>query len=460
MSTFKSIYWHQGLFLKPHHFQYLYAQQQQQNFKLKEFLEPYFWGVSKLSIDKKELLNKTVLIDELELVFMDGTVVCIPDDALVSSRSFEDRYDDMENDLKIYIGIKSFNKNTPNVTEVDSFDNLESIDTRFVTNTESDDVDNLYHKDESAQIQFMDYCLKIFFEDEVKNLNSYQLIPIAKIQKQSEQVVLSDDFVAPLLDVRADSNLFETLKVVQKDLTSHVLQLQEYKLPSNVVLQEPNYLKYVMALQTLSSYVPKLNHMIKTPNIHPVRFYEIFLELIGVLSTFSNRVNVFGKLENGKLLLREYDHMNLYECFNDAKMLIKELLDVIIIGPDYILPFVKNETTFTLDCPVSVFHAKYRYFLVLKTPTDKEMLKSAFSEFAKIAASSEIETIVERSLLGLPFEFYDMPIQGLPQKDESSYYELITDDEQWGHIQQMQNITIEFDEALDDTSMELVVLKN
>ncbi len=455
----KSIYWHQGLFLKPHHFQHLYIEQQRENFKLREALQPYFWGISKFNIDKKELLNKNIVIDELELVFMDGAVIRLAQNSLIASRNFDELYDDMEN-LKIYIALKSFNDNGLNVTEVDSFDNLENINTRFVTNSESISVNNLYHEDESAQVQFMDYCLKIFFEDEIKTLNGYQIIPIATIKKQSEQIVLSNEFTAPLLDIRADLNFFEIIKWIEKDLTSHVLQLQEYKLPSNVVMQEPNYFKYVMALQALSVYAPRLNHMIKTPNIHPWDYYKLFLELVGILSTFSNRVNIFGKLENGKSLLGDYDHLNLYECFSDAKMLINELLDVIIIGPDYILSFNKDETTFSLNCPVTIFHANYRYFLVLKTPTDKDSVQKNFVEFAKIASSSEIETIIERSLLGLPFELYEMPIQGLPQRDDSVYYELFTDDVQWSHIQQIQNITVEFDETLDDVSMELIVVKN
>jgi len=460
MNNFKPIYWHQGLFLKPHHFQYLYTEQQQENFKLKQMSQPFFWGISKLEINKKELLNKNIVIEQLELIFRDGTTINFPHNAAVASRTFDDKYDALEENLKFYIGLKSFNKNGVNVTELDSFDNLESVDTRFISNSEAYDVNNLYHKDESAQIQFMDYCLKIFFEDEIQNLNSYQIIPLATIEKQSEQIVIGENYIAPVLDIRCSANLFEIIKTVQKDLTSHVLQLGEYKLPSNIILQEANYLKYIMALQALSPFVPKLNHMMKVSTSHPLKYYELFLELIGVLSTFSNRVNVFGKLDNGVILVGDYDHLNLYECFNNAKILIKELLDVIIIGPDYILPFTKDESTFTLECPIAIFHANYRYFLVVKMPTNKENLKKSFLEFAKIAASSEIDIIVQRSLQGLSFELYDMPIQGLPQRENSTAYELLINNEQWGYIQQKQNMTIEFDEALDDVSIELIVLKS
>jgi predicted component of type VI protein secretion system len=87
-------------------------------------------------------------------------------------------------------------------------------------------------------------------------------------------------------------------------------------------------------------------------------------------------------------------------------------------------------------------------------------MTEAFSKYAKIAAASEIDTIVERSLPGLPFEPYNMPIQGLPERGDSLKYELLIDDPQWNAIQQMQNITIEFNEALEDVAIELVVLKS
>jgi len=460
MNSIKSIYWQQGLFLKPHHFQYLHAQQQEEIAALRTSIQPYYWGLSKVSVNKQELNDHNLVIDALEVVFRDGTLVRLPQNARISNRSFETRVDEADEEIQVYVGLKMFDKNKPNVIEVDSFDTLEDIDTRYISKSDSLAVSNLYHADETAEVQFLDYCLKLFFDDEIKNLNGYQLLPLAKIRREGDQMLLSSTYTTPLLDINADTHFFEIVKSIQKDLSFHLLQLHEYKLPSNIILQEANYLKYVMALQALSPFAPRLNHMIKTPGMHPWKFYELLLELVAVLSTFSDRVNIFGRLENGNLLLKEYDHTDLYACFDGARTLIKELLDVIIIGPEYILPFTKEASSFTLECPLSLFQARYRYFLLLKAPTHKEEMATAFSRYAKIAAASEIDTIVERSLPGLPFRPYDMPIQGLPEREDSVKYELLIDDPQWNAIQQMQNITIEFDDALEDVAIELVVVKS
>jgi len=219
MNSFKPIYWHQGLFLKPHHFQYLQAYQQQDDLVVRENLEPYFWGVSKLVIDKKELLNKIFFLQDMELIFMDGTIVRLSQNAIAVARSFND----IDEDIKVYIGLKSFSENSINVTELDSYEDVKNVDTRFITKKDAMEVKNLYHNDDPADIQFMDYYLKIFFENEIEGL---------------------------------------IVKLIQKDLNSHVLQLEEYKLPSDSLIKEPHYLKYIMALQALASYVPKLNHLI------------------------------------------------------------------------------------------------------------------------------------------------------------------------------------------------------
>ncbi|MBL0709006.1 MAG: type VI secretion system baseplate subunit TssK [Sulfurimonas sp.] len=456
MNSIKPIYWHQGLFLKPHHFQYLQAFAQEDSLAIKESIKPYFWGLSKIDIDKKELLNKNFLLENLELVFIDGTSIKLDQNTIATARSFEDVEEDS---IKVYVGLKSFSSNDVNVTELDSYENIQKVDTRFISKKDALNVNNLYHSDETAEIQFMDYYIKIFFENELDSLNSYQVIPIAKIDILADKVTLSSDYTPPLINIEADINFYEIIKYIEKDLTSHAIQLEEYKLPSDSSTQEPQYLKYIMALQAIVPYISQLKHLIKTPNIHPWQYYGLFSQLIGVLSTFSSRVNFLGRLENGNYLLQEYNHLNLNECFSNIKLLISELLDGIIIGPDYVLPFKKDDTSFSLDCPVLIFNARYRYFLVLKMPLDSLELQSSFSEFAKISSSLEIEMIVDRSLKGLPFELHHEPIQGLPQRENSCYFELKTDDSHWSGIQQAQNISIEFDDAVEDLYIELVVLK-
>ena len=459
MHSLKPIFWHQGLFLKPHHFQYLQAYEEENNSVAKQNSTPYFWGVSKLIIDEKELFDKNFAIEALQMVFLDGTTVDLNKDAIVSTRSFAKRYSDNTKALQLYIGLKKFDKNRVNVTEVDAYESLISIDTRFVSKRETTAVNNLYHKDDPAQVQFMDYYLKIFFEDEIADLHDYELLPLVKIVEENGQMVLDRHSTAPLLHIEADTNFFELIKTMQKNLTQHAYQLEEYKLSPSKLLQEPDYLKYFMALQSLSQVIPTLNHMLKTPHIHPWHYYGHFAQAIGMLSNFSTRINLLGKLDNGSYLLKEYEHNNLYECFDAMKILIGELLDDIIIGPDFVLPFSREDTSFSLECDVTIFQARYQYYLVIKAPDTSDDLSNNFSHFAKISSRGKIDTIVQRSLPGLLCERYDLPLQGFPQEEGNYYFKINTDDKNWIDIQQSQTIVIAWEDAPTDTLIELVVLK-
>ena len=69
----RSIFWHQGLFLQPHHFQQhdLYIQDLQQ--PLRKFLNPYFWGVAAMEASRGALDNFSFDLLKGEFVFQDGT---------------------------------------------------------------------------------------------------------------------------------------------------------------------------------------------------------------------------------------------------------------------------------------------------------------------------------------------------------------------------------------------------
>ncbi len=48
----KSLFWHQGLFLQPQHFQYSDLYHQTSYYPMIEIANPYFWGVARLEINE------------------------------------------------------------------------------------------------------------------------------------------------------------------------------------------------------------------------------------------------------------------------------------------------------------------------------------------------------------------------------------------------------------------------
>ena len=88
MKPQKPLFWHQGLFLEPQHFQH---QDQYMKSLLSplEGLQPYFWGVNRLEIREDALNNRSLEITAGEFLFPDGTSLIFPGNAIVPPRSFE-----------------------------------------------------------------------------------------------------------------------------------------------------------------------------------------------------------------------------------------------------------------------------------------------------------------------------------------------------------------------------------
>jgi type VI secretion system protein ImpJ len=106
MSVQKPLFWQQGLFLQPQHFQI-----QEQSFRgllapFGRFATPHFWGIGDLEIRKSALPNRILDVNRGAFLFPDGTWVELPGNAVIRARSFDESW---AGPLKVYLGLKVWN---------------------------------------------------------------------------------------------------------------------------------------------------------------------------------------------------------------------------------------------------------------------------------------------------------------------------------------------------------------
>ena len=65
---------------------------------------------------------------------------------------------------------------------------------------------------------------------------------------------------------------------------------------------------YILALRSVNRYVPLLHHYTETPNVHPWIIYAALRQLVGELSSFSERVNALREFSDYDSRLSRYDH--------------------------------------------------------------------------------------------------------------------------------------------------------
>src|SRR5262245_56540400 len=111
MEPLRPIFWGQGMFLQPQHFQ---QQDWYHDARLRHFfhlLLPHCWGIKSLAVNEPALQTFLFEVEQCELVTWDGTILRFrgderPSNARLEPRSFEQELDPGGKPLSVYLGLK------------------------------------------------------------------------------------------------------------------------------------------------------------------------------------------------------------------------------------------------------------------------------------------------------------------------------------------------------------------
>ncbi|RJR52274.1 MAG: type VI secretion system baseplate subunit TssK [Desulfobacteraceae bacterium] len=459
----RGLFWHQGLFLQPQHFQHLDSYWRSLLAPLSEYQKPFFWGVNRLQIAESALQSRVFEVSRAEVLFREGTWAVYPGNALLQPRPFKDISFDFEsgNPLKVYLGIRKFDPAGVNVTSTAGAENLNIVGTRFVSPIDPEEVKDLYAAGPPAHVRFTSYLLKIFWETELEGLGAYELIPIGLLKLEGKEVRLSDGFVPPVFTLSGSEILVRILKDIREQVTSRCRVLEMYKLSRDTRggEAEGGFLRYLLALATLNRYIPVLHQLTESPVIHPWEVFGWLRQLIGELSTYTERINALAKTEDGTALLSDYDHEDVIKCFNDAKVLIEELLSAIILGEENVVHLAREGSRFQGHIPPDSFSDRDLYCLVLRASGDREEILDVFRRLVKVGSTEEMSTLLARALPGVPLEHRTAPLPGIPRHPDTYTFMLDKVHPQWQEIRRTGNLCLYWDQAPEDTTADLIILR-
>ena len=456
----KPLYWHQGLFLQPQHFQLLDLTFQSHLMPFRYFTQPFFWGIGEIEIQSAALGTRSFNLIKGDFLFPDGTYVVYPGNAVIEARSFNESWVEGGKPFPVYIGLKKWNAGGENVTVRDTLGNISEVITRFLTTTDPEEINDLHSGGPHANVKSMYHVLKIFWETEREQLGDYLLLPAAQLERVGEEIRLTERFVPPCLTIFSSDPLIKLIKEIRDQITARSHQLEEMKRQRGIQTAEfgSRDMVYLLALRSLNRYVPTLIHVTEVNHVHPWTVFGILRQLIGELSSFSERVNVLGELADGSRVLPPYDHWNLWDCFSSAQILITQMLDEITAGPEYVIRLLFDGTYFTADLKPAIFEGRNRFYLVLKTEEDSKFILQSLGTMAKLSAREHLPILIARALPGIKLEHLPVPPQELPRRARSHYFAVDHHSEQWNLVAKGHNIALYWDNAPEDLEVELMVV--
>ncbi len=461
MNPEKQIFWHQGLFLQPQHFQHAELYQQSLLTPINEYRQPFCWGIRSLSINDSALLNRVVEINGLEAVFQDFSWVMAGENCTLPSRSFADLEDAFaEGDsLMVYVGVRRRDRFAANVSSVSNSE--VGVDTRYISLDTPVEQKDLYDQGPPAQIRFLDHNLRIFWQSEKETAGDYHLLPIMRLEMSGEAVVRDKTYVPPPLTLDSSQLLLQIIKNINEQMQARCRVLETYKpLPGQKVSSlEMSALYYLSALNTLNRYVPLLQHHLSQPLIHPWQLYGICRQLVGELSTFSDRVNGLGQLRDGQSLLGDYDHLDVGSCFAGVQQLLSELLEGIVVGSENILIMNRDGDRFWCEIQPELLKGRHLYCLIVRTGQDVTEVVNVFLHHVKTGSCKSVDTLITRSLAGVTLAYREIPPLGIVRREGCYCFEMNTESQQWQQVEKDGSLCLHWDQAPENAALELVVTK-
>lgn len=461
MALERPVFWQHGLLLQPQHFQLAQRSVDSLLTPYRNYLAPHFWGVHRMELSSELSGARSVDLVSGAFLFPDGSHVVWPGNCMIESRPLKEEQCAGANPENVYLGLKKWNPTAQNVTILEAGEPLAGVATRFVAPADASSCPDLHAGGAQGEVRQLSFVLKIFWESEVELLGDYLLIPIARLQKSSEGLMLSRLFIPPCLTIAASAPLWNLVQEIRDQLASRGRQLEGCKRERGIQAAEfgSKDLVYLLALRTLNRYLAQLTHFVETREVHPWQVYGVLRQLVAELSTFSETVTALGEsTADGSLLLPEYQHAAPGACFGMAHDLVLRLLGQITAGPEYALPLPYDGAFYGVELKPAHFQGRRSFYLVLTSDEDLRETARSVVTLAKLSSREKLPLLIAQALPGIPLEHLPDPPRELPRRASSLFFAIDSRCEQWDLVQKWNNIALCWDQAPADLAVQLMIV--
>ncbi|MDR2444049.1 MAG: type VI secretion system baseplate subunit TssK [Deltaproteobacteria bacterium] len=460
MSYQRPIYWQQGTFLEPQHFQIQDVQSCERAAFLTSAFHAYPWGFYDLEIDHEALSNFVFQILRLDLWLPDGRRLALPGNVQIAPRSFAKSWTNTDEPLWVALAVPIFSKTSPNVNDSPLDETLSPFGRRlFNAQSEPEMLPDLLGNGPEARVDMLYYNAYLLFGDEASQpMEAVTVTSLARLTRDGEKVLVKSDFAPPAIRLFTDNPLRQLVVDVLEILKAKGRQLEEYKLtPARSKLESNGAggIALVTVLIIVCRYIARLHYLLVPKALHPYTAFSVLRELAAELTVFAPGLSALGESLSGTGQgLSPYDHTNPYPAFEETKIMIARLLDSVSLGPEMILIFKRETTYFSVDLP-SKLTGDYICWLSIRSGAPRESLADSLTNYGKLAAPSRVEQLIAFNLPGIALTPLAVPPFGLPRSPDITYFSLRQTDPMWSEALKSRRLTLFWDKAPEGTIVSL-----
>ncbi len=438
------VFWGEGLFLRPQHFQQQDAYHEGRLRDLGGTLHPYGWGLRSCSFDEASLASGTLRPLRISAVFPDGEPYVAPAaDELPDALSLADLPAGVQS-TTIYLALPLLRPQGGNCGQDPGGS------ARFVQSNQP--TSDLFTEAAEAELGYLRKTVRLLTEDEPRD--AFTALPLVRIRRTATGgFELDDQFVPPAASIGAAPALMAQLRRLLDGLQAKVDALYGiHREPSQHIIEfRSGDIASFWLLHTANASFATLSHLFRHPGLPPERLFQELSRLAGSLMTFSKAYSLSE--------LPYYQHNAPQTGFETLFSIVRELLDTVISERYFAIALTEVKPSFHLG-RIDSQRIDERAALYLATSANMpgaELIQTVPVRF-KIGAPDDVDKLVLSALPGVKLNHVAQVPAAIPVRPGNQYFALEARGPLYERMLKSGSITIYVPSGIEDLKLELIAL--
>ena len=434
-----AVHWHEGMFLRPHHFQAATRHGRHLGSLGDKWDLHYNWGLRSIELDEAAVANHQLVISALKARLRDGTLVSIPEDGSLATVDLKPAFEQKQS-LDVYLAVPVFQSKRANVAT----DGL-SDGARYAVETIPVTDENTGQDEQPLPVRRLNFRVLLSTDD----LTGFETVPIARIEKLSAANAaprLEPTYIPPVLACDGWKALHHgILRNTYERIGTKIELLVSQALARRIAVDSLSAgdALIIAHLRELNEAYALLGVLITAEGVHPFPAYVELCRLVGQLS-------IFGAARRPPEL-PAYNHDDLGGCFGRVKVYIDSLLYEIVEPAYKVAPFVGAGLRMQVDLHPEWLESAWQMFVGVHSPRLSaeecvRLLTRGGLLDMKLGSAGRVEEIFKFGATGLKFEYKAGPPGVLPSG--RTYFQVNRDSQQqeWDDVRRSLTLAIRLNE--------------
>ncbi|TWT45827.1 hypothetical protein RAS1_22620 [Phycisphaerae bacterium RAS1] len=451
MKFWPEVHWSEGQFLRPHHLQAAFRQQETLRSVSIDAVHPYGWGFYGLDLASDSIANAMLEIRSCEARLKSGTMVRVPENCDFTPREFKDQLAESSGAMDVYFGVPEVQTVRANVQLPG--ETLDGRHPRYVVDMVERYDENTGDNPQSIEVRRMKGAVFFGTEDH----SGFECVRLGSIERSAAGPSLVKNVVPPVLQMRAWPALCMAVDVLWNDIRSRAEQLGADAAQRALTFStgSPGDIEQLMKLAALNELTIRFGVLAHAPELHPYQLYQTLGDGIG-------RLAIWDDMRRPREI-PAYDHDDCGPIFEELIKYVRALVQAMLPKDFVEREFTQREGGFGVDLDYEWFTPNHEMYLGIRSRQQLEQIQALFQGINfKLASPKDAETVYQRRLPGLEFKPAGA-VANLPKSGDLHYFRIARTPPYWANCERERGIFIRMPPVempkLQQIRMSLFVIK-